>query len=101
MNYHRLLLRPITAILTAMPRLVIVCFALAALLQGATAQFELPGPPPATRVLWVAEARSIAPGATFSVALQLSHPAGWHSYYQNSGGVELAPALSWSLPAGV
>ncbi len=100
MDYHWFLICPLTAILSAMPRLVVVCFALAALLQVATAQLELPGAPPATRVQWVAEARCIAPGATFSVALQLAHPAGWHSYYQNSGGVELAPALSWSLPAG-
>ena len=48
----------------------------------------------------VAEVKSIAPGGTFSVALQLQQPAGWHSYYKNSGGVELPPALKWTLPQG-
>jgi len=43
---------------------------------------------------------AIAPGAPFSVALKLDHPDGWHSYYQNSGGVELPPAISWTLPEG-
>ncbi len=48
----------------------------------------------------LAGAISIAPGKTFTVALQLSHPEGWHSYYRNSGGVELPPAIKWGLPAG-
>lgn len=48
----------------------------------------------------LAGAISIAPGKTFTVALQLSHPEGWHSYYKNSGGVELPPAIKWELPAG-
>lgn len=34
------------------------------------------------------------------MALQLSHPENWHSYYFNSGGVELAPAIQWTLPEG-
>ncbi len=43
---------------------------------------------------------SIAPGKTFTVALQLAHPEEWHSYYKNSGGVELPPTLEWKLPDG-
>ncbi len=46
------------------------------------------------------EEKSIAPGKSFTVALQLSHPAGWHSYYKHSGGVELPPAIEWKLPDG-
>ena len=46
------------------------------------------------------EQKSIAPGQPFTVALQLSHPAEWHSYYKNSGGVELAPSIAWILPDG-
>jgi thiol:disulfide interchange protein len=46
------------------------------------------------------EQKSIAPGKSFTVALQLSHPEGWHSYYKNSGGVELPPAIAWDLPNG-
>jgi thiol:disulfide interchange protein DsbD len=46
------------------------------------------------------EKSAIAPGGSFTVALKLDHPDGWHSYYQNSGGVELPPAISWTLPEG-
>jgi thiol:disulfide interchange protein/DsbC/DsbD-like thiol-disulfide interchange protein len=48
----------------------------------------------------VSEVAAIAPGETFTVALQLSHPEGWHSYYQHSGGVELPPEIEWTLPDG-
>ncbi len=48
----------------------------------------------------VAEVKSVAAGTKFSVALKLEHPEGWHSYYQNSGGVEQAPAIKWTLPEG-
>ena len=79
-----------------MHRLSVSWLALAALWQCAGAQVEVP----ATRAEWLAEALAIAPGATFTVALQLALPPGWHGYYQNSGGVEQAPALRWTLPAG-
>ncbi len=48
----------------------------------------------------ISEARKIAPGSTFSVALKLEHPENWHSYYRNSGGIELAPSIQWTLPEG-
>ncbi|MFT3992655.1 MAG: protein-disulfide reductase DsbD family protein, partial [Luteolibacter sp.] len=48
----------------------------------------------------VSETTSITPGQPFTVALKLTHPANWHSYYQNSGGVEQAPAIQWVLPGG-
>jgi thiol:disulfide interchange protein/DsbC/DsbD-like thiol-disulfide interchange protein len=69
-------------------------------LSPARAQFELPGTKPASDATLVSEAKTITPGAKFSVALKLDHPEGWHSYYRNSGGVELAPAIKWTLPAG-
>ncbi len=47
------------------------------------------------------EEKAIVPGKSFTVALQLAHPAEWHSYYQNSGGVELPPVIEWKLPAGI
>ncbi len=47
-----------------------------------------------------AEAKALAPGKTLTVALQLQHPAGWHSYYFNSGGIENSPAIEWKLPPG-
>ena len=46
------------------------------------------------------EVSSIAPGKPFTVALQLAHPSGWHSYYINSGGVEQHPEVKWTLPEG-
>jgi thiol:disulfide interchange protein len=48
----------------------------------------------------LSEYKSIAPGQKFSVALALSHPAAWHSYYVNPGGIELHPEIKWTLPAG-
>ena len=48
----------------------------------------------------VAELSTIAPGSSFSVALNLSHPDEWHSYYQNSGGIETSPSITWTLPDG-
>jgi thiol:disulfide interchange protein DsbD len=48
----------------------------------------------------VSEYKSIAPGQKFSVALALSHPEGWHSYYLNPGGIEESPEITWTMPAG-
>ena len=66
----------------------------------AWAQFGLPVGPTATTAQLVSEASTLAAGSPFSVALKLDHPTGWHSYYQNSGGLEQAPTLKWSLPTG-
>ncbi len=84
----------------AMPRLIVFLLALASLTPAARGQFELPGASPTTRATLVSEVKSIAPGAKFSVALHLEHPDGWHSYYRNSGGLEEAPAIAWTLPPG-
>lgn len=46
------------------------------------------------------EVTTVAPGVPFTVALKLQHPENWHSYYLNSGGVELPPSLIWKLPNG-
>ncbi len=48
----------------------------------------------------VSEASSVSPGKTFTVALSLQHPDEWHSYYKNSGGIELPPTIEWNLPEG-
>lgn len=66
----------------------------------AEAQFALPTGAPKTKAALVSEVKTIAPGQTFSVALKLEHPEDWHSYYQNSGGVEEAPAIQWVMPDG-
>jgi len=87
-----------------MTRFVRFLLAIAALATSARAQSDdlfggAPGAVSTTASL-IAEAKSIAPGKAFTVALQLKHPAGWHSYYQNSGGIENSPTLEWQLPAG-
>jgi thiol:disulfide interchange protein DsbD len=72
-----------------------------AICQSVHGQFGvLPGAGVASEARLVPEAKAVAPGGKFSVALELRHPDGWHSYYLNSGGVEQAPALRWTLPAG-
>lgn len=81
-------------------RLSVLIVTLTAWLAAAQPPFDLPGAPPATTADWTPEVRTIAAGGTFSVALRLRQPAGWHSYYQNSGGIELPPALKWTLPPG-
>lgn len=48
----------------------------------------------------IPEVTAIAPGVPFTVALKLDHPENWHSYYLNSGGVELPPSIAWKLPNG-
>lgn len=48
----------------------------------------------------IPEVSSVAPGKPFTVGLKLDHPEKWHSYYLNSGGVELPPNITWKLPEG-
>ena len=83
-----------------MQRLPLPLLALFVFLPNAWAQFELPSGSPASKAVMVSEAKTITAGAKFSVALKLDHPEGWHSYYQNSGGVEQSPAIKWTLPDG-
>ncbi len=77
------------------PLLALLCLTI-----PARAQFGLPGGAPQSVAEMTAEVESIAPGSTFTVALKLAHPDEWHSYYQNSGGVELPPSIKWTLPQG-
>lgn len=67
--------------------------------------FGLPGAESAggkakSTATFAAEVSSIAPGKPFAVALRLGHPEGWHSYYQNSGGIEQGLKIEWVLPEG-
>jgi thiol:disulfide interchange protein len=64
------------------------------------AQVAEPGGKAASEAQLLSEVLTIAPGKPFAVALRLVHPDGWHSYYQNSGGVELPPVIEWTLPEG-
>jgi thiol:disulfide interchange protein DsbD len=68
---------------------------------GAQFSFSLGGDDDVkTSARLVPEVSTFAPGETFSVAIALKHPSEWHSYYQNSGGIELPLAVEWVLPAG-
>jgi thiol:disulfide interchange protein DsbD len=80
----------------------LVCLPLALFFSASSlqAQFELPGNSAASRARMVSEAKTIAAGSSFSVALQFEHPAGWHSYYRNSGGIEQGLVVDWKLPEG-
>ena len=55
---------------------------------------------PATVSSLIPEISTVAPGETFTIALKLEHPEKWHSYYLNTGGVELPPSIEWKLPDG-
>jgi DsbC/DsbD-like thiol-disulfide interchange protein/cytochrome c biogenesis protein CcdA len=85
----------------SMHRLILLLLTLLSVAPPVSAQFDnfLGGSSSSVATL-VAENQSVAPGKTFSVALQLSHPDEWHSYYKNSGGVELPPTIDWKLPSG-
>ncbi len=87
---NKLTMRPITLLFAAL-----LSLNLPALAQSDAS----PGTPASTASL-VSENKTIAPGETFSVALELAHPDEWHSYYKNSGGVEESPVIKWTLPAG-
>jgi len=75
-------------------------FWLAALCLLASAQFEFSQTAPATKATLISEFKILEGGKPFSVALRLEHPRGWHSYYQNSGGIEEGPSIRWTLPDG-
>ncbi|MBK1834199.1 protein-disulfide reductase DsbD family protein [Roseibacillus ishigakijimensis] len=53
-----------------------------------------------TQASLLAEVNSIAPGEPFTVALKLEHPAGWHSYYVNTGLIGEVLQSEWTLPEG-
>ncbi len=55
---------------------------------------------PASLSSLIPEVTAVAPGKPFTIALKLEHPENWHSYYLNSGGVELPPSIEWKLPEG-
>ena len=43
----------------------------------------------------------VQPGHPFSLAIDLTLPAGWHTYWLNPGETGMAPDLRWTLPPGV
>jgi thiol:disulfide interchange protein DsbD len=49
----------------------------------------------------VSEVATIAPGQPFWVALKLTLPAGWHTYWMNPGDSGAPISIAWSLPPGL
>jgi len=83
-----------------MHRILLFIIAIFACAPSADAQFENAQKATSSVPDLFSEVKTIAPGTTFTLALKLDHPQEWHSYYQNSGGVELPPAIKWTLPDG-
>ena len=83
-----------------MHRLLLIFATFLTGLAAARAQDAPTGGSTSTTAALHSEEKTISPGQPFTVALQLSHPDGWHSYYQHSGGVESPPAITWKLPEG-
>lgn len=83
-----------------MRQFLLLLLSLFALISPSHAQFGKLAGATASVAELVSEEKTIAPGKPFTVALQLTHPENWHSYYLNSGGVELSPAIQWTLPEG-
>jgi thiol:disulfide interchange protein DsbD len=68
---------------------------------GPVASMATPGPDsPKVRVELVSEARGVAPGQTFWVALYQRIAPGWHTYWVNPGDSGEPPRVEWALPAG-
>ena len=48
----------------------------------------------------ISEVEQTSASEIFTIAIQLKHTEGWHSYYQNPGGPGLPLEFEWQLPAG-
>ncbi|MFC5049609.1 protein-disulfide reductase DsbD family protein [Rubritalea spongiae] len=54
---------------------------------------------PKTQAAIIPEFTSVTPGQTFTIALELTHDKGWHSYFINDGiGHSIIPEVEWKLP---
>ena len=51
-----------------------------------------------SRMEFLSEAASIAPGKPFHIAIKLTHPQHWHSYFINPGYVGRSLRPNWKLP---
>ncbi|MGJ8672545.1 protein-disulfide reductase DsbD family protein [Rubritalea sp.] len=56
---------------------------------------------PKTQAAIVPEYTTVTAGQTFTIALELTHDKGWHSYFINDGiGHSIVPEIEWTLPEG-
>ena len=53
-----------------------------------------------TRVLLIADVRSIKPGTQFTTGILMAMDPGWHTYWKNPGEAGLATRIRWTLPDG-
>jgi len=54
---------------------------------------------PHSEAFLLAEIRSIQPGSSFTVGLQLRLEPGWHTYWKNPGDSGEPASITWRLPA--
>ncbi len=53
------------------------------------------------RVRLVPEFRTVTPGSSTWLAVDLTPSPGWHIYWRNPGDSGAPPKIAWSLPRGV
>lgn len=56
---------------------------------------------PHTRLLMVADVRSITPGGEYTLGIIMTMEEGWHTYWKNAGEAGLPTEVIWDLPAGL
>ena len=93
-------MRPLTRLFTVVPSVL-----LALLPSSLPAQLENLDPfaaaeKTASKLEFLPEVKSVAPGEPFHVLIKLTHPAGWHSYFKNPGYVGQSLEADWKLPDG-
>lgn len=64
--------------------------------MSATAEFaKIPA-----KLALISDVNAIVPGQTLTVALEIQHAPGYHTYWRNAGTVGLPTAIEWKLPEG-
>lgn len=58
------------------------------------------GPKPQVSAELVSDTAEIAPGTAFTVAVKFEHKPKWHTYWTNTGSIQLPPEITWTLPKG-
>src|SRR5271155_2465167 len=87
-------------ITTTVMKIAALASLLALLSTGSARAGGPPAPEDLVKADLVAEAASIAAGATLWVDLHLEVKPGWHIYWQNPGDSGLPTAIDWKLPPG-
>lgn len=64
---------------------------------GAILIFAIAADPKSTASM-ICDAKQVRPGQSFTVAITIHLPKGWHTYWVNPGDSGVAPTIKWSLP---